>query len=120
MRKYPVTVKIALGLLVLDSVLWLGFAVVTVLGFGAQHIPAWLRLTMAGLSLILAAGLGVLFYLLIRKVRIAYWISLALIGAIAVVSLMDELGVLDISFCLFNLILLALLIKDNKWYLKQG
>ena len=120
MKYHPVTVKFALGLMALDSLLWLGFAIITVFGIFEQNIPVWLRLTMAGLSFFLAVGLGVLFYHLLKKVRIAYWTSLALIGAISVVSLMDELGVLDISFFLFNLVLLVLLIKDKKWYLNRG
>ena len=120
MKNHPGTVKISLGLLAINSLLWLGFAMITAFGLVDQHIPVWLRLTMAGLSFFLAVGLGILFYLLLKKVRIAYWISLAVVGAISAVSLMDELGVLDISFFLFNLVLLVLLIKDKKWYLNRG
>ncbi len=121
METPPRTVRITLFLILLNAVVWLGFAFLAVLGVipGLPEIPG-LRWLMAGLALACSIVLGLTAFLLQRRVRLGLVLGLLLLTIIAVLSLSDQLGWLDILSFLVCLVPLVLLVKDREWYLRSA
>ena len=120
MKTLPKSVFITFILISIDGLFWLGFAVLTAAGF-IPSIPAGaMRWTMALLALGCAAFMGGIIFLLWKRKRFAFYFAAALLGGIAVLSLMDQIGLLDILSFLVNLAALVLLLKDRGWYLSKG
>jgi hypothetical protein len=120
MNRSPATVRAALLLLALDSLLWFAFGVVAAAG-GIASIadPPALRWGMAGLALASAAALAGLAILLSRRVRPAFYLAVILLALIAVLSVTDQIGVLDLVALAISVIPLVLLLKDRAWYLRR-
>lgn len=120
MRRFPATVRAALLLLGLDSLLWFAFGIVAAAG-GIASIanPPALRWVMAGLACASAAALAGLTVLLSRRYRLAFSLAVILLLLIAVLSLTDQVGFLDLASLAVSVIPLVLLLKDRAWYLRQ-
>jgi hypothetical protein len=111
------SITAAHGLIILNATFWLIFSVVSALGLLPGVLSSGpLRWVMAVLSLGTAFVFGVLVILLIRRKKWAYYLILILLGLIAILSIMDEVGVLDIFTSLISLGAILLLIKDHAWY----
>ena len=105
------------GLIILNALFWFIFFVISALGMLPGVLSTGpLRWVMAVLSLAAALVLGVLVTFLIRKKKWAYTLILILLGSIAVLSIMDEVGALDIFTSLISLGAILLLIKNYAWY----
>ena len=75
----------------------------------------WLFIILAlGSSLIL---IGIAIFLK-RRNRPAFYLGLLTLVAIAVLSVTDEFGFLDLFSLLISLTPLVLMLKDRDWYLK--
>jgi len=120
MNRSPATVCIALLLLALDALMWLAFGVVAAAGGIASitHPPA-LRWVMAGLAWASAAALAVLTILLSRRSRVAFCLAVILLFLIAVLSIADQVGLLDLLALALSAVPLVLLLKDRTWYLRR-
>lgn len=115
----PGSLVITRWLVILTCLLWAGFGLIAALGlhpalpegplyrFG-MALPAWLA------SLILA----VLYVLLSRGSRFAYYALIAAIFLLAVLTIMDEFGLADLLYLLLDLALFLLLLKDKRIYLE--
>jgi lysylphosphatidylglycerol synthetase-like protein (DUF2156 family) len=77
------------------------------------------RWVIGGLAVAAAAALAVATLLLRRRVRAAYYFAVALLAAITVLSLTDQVGVLDLAALLVSLVPLVFLLKDRAWYLSR-
>ena len=117
----PLTVRFTLIFFLVIAVLWFIFSLFVVLGGNVSyfHIGAF-RWIMAGLTFLASIIVVVLWVLLRRRFRPAWYISVLLLAAMILSGFMDELGLIDYAFISLYLIPLALLIKDRKWYLNLG
>lgn len=118
MKETTLTVRLTLGLILLNAAVWLVFAVL-VLDWavpGLPDLPA-LRGLMAGLALVCSLALTAFF--LRRRARLALVAAMLLLTTIAVLSITDQVGWLDLLSLLISLVPLVLLGKDRHWYLDQ-
>jgi lysylphosphatidylglycerol synthetase-like protein (DUF2156 family) len=74
---------------------------------------------MAGLAWASAAALAGLAILLGRRIRVAFYLAVILLAIIAVLSITDQIGWVDVASLGVSVIPLALLLKDRAWYLRQ-
>ena len=119
MNRFPATVRIALLLLALDALMWFAFGVVVAAGGNASiHVPA-VRWVMAGLAWASTAALASLTLLLSRRNRLAYYLAVILLTIIAVLSITDQVGWVDLAALAVSVIPLVLLVKDRAWYLRR-
>lgn len=63
---------------------------------------------------LILTGLGIL---LMKRIRMAYWIALAVLGVMFLVNLFDDVGWVDAAVALVSLLPFILLLKDRRWYL---
>jgi hypothetical protein len=104
-----------------DALMWFGFGVFAASG-GIVSIPRMgpTRWVIGGLAVAAAVALAVTALLLRRRIRIAYFFAIAMLTAIAVLSLTDQVGLLDLASLLVSLVPLVLLLKDRAWYLRRA
>ena len=118
MRKIPWSAAAAQLLIILNALFWLGFAVVAALGLLPGSLSTGLfRWVMAALSLGASLVLGILVFCLIRRVKWAYTITVILLILLAVLSITDEVGVLDLFSLMISLAGFILLLINRDWYL---
>jgi lysylphosphatidylglycerol synthetase-like protein (DUF2156 family) len=117
MNRKPVSVSIALVLILVNAAFWLiwglGFA------FRPSSMPEGLKWIMVFLAIGSSVILAALAHFLKRRNRLAYYASLAFLAVIAVLSLTDEFGWLDLVSLLISLVPIGLLLKDRRWYLSD-
>lgn len=74
--------------------------------------------------LLLAFGGSILFVVLAvyigKRNRIAFYLSMFLLAIVAILSVTDQFGLLDLLSLLISLIPLVLLLKDRNWYLQRN
>jgi lysylphosphatidylglycerol synthetase-like protein (DUF2156 family) len=120
MQTHPRTISITLIIILMNAVFWLGYAAWMAFGsmpaFAAFPVLRWI---MAGLALASAAALAVTAFFLRRRIRLAYWFGLILLAVLAVLSITDEFGLLDLVSLLLSLVPLALMLKDRRGYLRS-
>ena len=120
MQNTPKSVAVTIAFIALNAVFWLAYAIIIALGSSAlTTIPAimkWGFIVLAvGCSLLLA---GVALFLVKRK-RLAFYFGLLMLTLVAVLSIADQFGWLDLFSLLISLIPLVLLLKDRDWYLQR-
>jgi len=74
---------------------------------------------MASLACASAAALAGLAILLSRRNRFAFYLAVILLAIIAVLSITDQIGILDLVSLAVSVIPLVLLLKDRGWYLRR-
>jgi hypothetical protein len=120
MNKIPKTVTITLILIAFNAIFWFGYAVNAVSGAldpaTSVTLMVWI---MAGLAFVSAVALVVVALLLRRRVRLGYYLGLPLLALIAVLSVTDQVGPLDLFSLVISLTPVVLMIKDRKWYLDE-
>jgi lysylphosphatidylglycerol synthetase-like protein (DUF2156 family) len=121
MTDLPSTVRLTRLLIVLDAVLWLAFGLTTAIGAHPSYKePGVLRWAMATIALFAAGVLAGLAIFLMKRSRLAYWLAVASLAAMALAGLLDELGLADLVFLVATILPLALLLKDRVWYLEEA
>jgi hypothetical protein len=120
MNRPPVSVFVTLLLILLNAAFWLGFAILLAAGgirsLQAESVITWVMVNLAVISAMALAGIA---FLLRRRSRFAYYVGLALLALIAVLSITDQVGLLDLFTLLVNLVALGLMVKDRAWYLQR-
>lgn len=121
MTDRPSTVSAATILILADALVWavLGFIAAADVHPGMPESDA-VRWAMAISAFGCAAALVALAVLLRRRNRITYYLVVALLAAIAVVTVLDQFGLPDLAVLIIALLSLALLLKDRAWYLQVG
>ncbi len=119
MTSPPSTIRAARVLLILNALIW--FALGAIISVGAH--PSFremdlLRVGMAVSTLLTAAVLTVLIGLLGRRSRPAYWLVVAALAGMSVLTVLDQFGLPDLAFLVLTLLALILLIRDRAWYLR--
>lgn len=117
----PRTTLVTQILILLNAAIWAGYGLYTLLthntaGTGLSA-ATWV---MSALAFATAAALVVTVLLLRKRNRWGYIFGLALLALIAVLSVTDQIGLLDVLSLLISLAPLILLIRDRKWYLQKA
>lgn len=120
MKDSPVVVKIALIFILLNSLI---FFVLGVLIAGGWHsgIPddaalKWIMmLGMFGGAIVLA----LLYMLLAKRRRLAFFIALVALALIMMLTIFDQVGWIDLVMLLITFIPFALLILGRRWFLQK-
>jgi hypothetical protein len=120
-HKRPVTVTTCLILMFLSALTWLSLGIIIAVGLhpAIPQTPA-VKAGMTSGSIAAAGTLAGLAILLARRLRHAYYLSLAALSVSALAILFDDVGWVDLIALLLNLVPLFLLIKDRGWYLHSG
>jgi lysylphosphatidylglycerol synthetase-like protein (DUF2156 family) len=118
MKKFPFTVSITLLFLTLNALVWLGFTALVALNLHpALPDQITVRWIMGILAFGSAGALIVLIILLGKRIRIAYFLTLGMLALLAVLTITDEVGWVDLLYLAIVVVPLILLIKDRVWYL---
>lgn len=118
MKKLPLVIKIALIFLLIIAAVWLVLGVLIATGYHpSMPSDALIKWGMAGGSLAAGAALLLLAYLLGRRWKPAYFLALAALVVILVVSFLDQLGWADLVMIVVTLVPFVLLIIGRKWFL---
>ncbi|MBN2676936.1 MAG: hypothetical protein JXR32_02605 [Anaerolineaceae bacterium] len=118
MGKRPLAFTIALGFILLNAVIWLAFAVVWLFG-GYPYIsvsPEIMRM-MGVLAAITGVMLIILVTLLRKRNKLAYYLSLAALAIVFLLTIFDEVGFADLVYLAIALTPFVLLLISRKWYL---
>ena len=119
MDKPPTAVSAARLLILLSALVWLAFAVIIALGVHpALPDSVILQWAMAILSLLTAGILLVLFVLLGRRSRVAFFAALAVLVTLSVLTLADEVGLADLVVLAITLAGTVCLIGSRTWFLQ--
>jgi hypothetical protein len=119
MKKSTVSVTSPLFLILLNALIWLAFAIITVSGLHST-IPdgALIRWVMSILSFLTSVFLIGVYYLLRRNGGFAYYLLLGMLALISVLTITDEFGLLDLLVLIINAFTFLLLIKDRAFYIQ--
>ena len=119
MDKPPTSVSAARLLVLLNAIVWLAFS--TIIAIGAHPaLPdsALLRWVMAILGLLTCAALLVLYVFLGRRSRLAFFAALVALGCLAVLTLADQVGCVDVAVLALTLAPMACLIGGRGWFMQ--
>lgn len=115
----PLSVKVCLFLLLLIALLWASFGVFVALnGHPSYSHMGLFKWIMAVLTFFAALILFVLWFLLRKRFKPAWYLAVMMLAATTLAGLFDDIGWIDVVVMLGSVIPLALLIKDRKWYLR--
>jgi len=121
MKRPPISVTVTLIFILLNAAVWFVFALLVAFN-AVRSIPStgifkWIMIIPAlGTSGILV---GITIFLR-RHNRIAFYSGLVMLVIIAVLSIADEFGWIDLFSLTISLVPLVLMIKDRSWYLFPG
>jgi hypothetical protein len=103
----------------LNTIIWLTLGIIIAVdALPALPVSPYLKGIMAILSITMAGILVGLFIFLRKGSRIAYYLTVAFFVVVSILTIFDEVGFSDIFVLVFNLIPIALLVKDRNWHLK--
>ena len=119
MKHFPKSVTPTLILILLNAAFWFIYALITILtsnrADSISYVARWIFSFLAiGTSIVLV----VLFFLLRKRIRFAYFIALIVLALLAFLSLTDQVGWWDVFSLLISAAPIVLLLKDRKWYLR--
>jgi hypothetical protein len=118
MPRIPWTVTVNRILILVNVLVWLVLGIFIILNtHPALPVPPAMRVIMAFMSFAMAAVLIVLFILLLRGSRPAYYLMLLFFSVAALLTILDQVGVSDIVVLILNILPIFFLVLDRKWYL---
>jgi len=104
-------------LIYFNAAIWLFFAGYTALGgHPSYNGTSILRWVFAGGAAAVAAGLILLGVLLGKKLRWAFHLSLIALFGMALVTVFDQMGIIDVAVFLAALTPAVLLLLCHRWY----
>ena len=114
----PVSVVITLFFLLLNALIWLSFGAIVAADLhpALPDLPQ-INLIMASLAFMAGFFLLGMMILLGKRNRWAYFLSLAALLFIMLLTINDDFGLVDLVVLILEIIPFVLLIKDGKWYL---
>jgi hypothetical protein len=119
-HKPPVIAVVTAALISLVALVWLSFGVIIMAGLHpTMHFETTMGRTMSILGILCAAGLLTLLFLAFRHIRFAYWLLVAGLSLIAVLSITDEVGAADLASLGITLTALACLVAGRRWFLQK-
>jgi hypothetical protein len=119
MNRPAKSVSITLVFIILNAIFWFVYAFIMALGgIPSTAISSTVKWVMAILALDSSAALVGTAIFLWRHNRFAFYFGLVILATIAILSITDEFGLLDIFSLLISLIPLVLMLRDRAWYLQ--
>jgi hypothetical protein len=118
MNKKPHTIIAAEILILLNALVWFGFATLLVFNLhpALPDSPA-ARWIMGILAFGCASTLVALTILIEKHFRPAYYAALGLLALLILLTGMDQVGLVDLIYLALTAAPSILLIKDRSWYL---
>ena len=119
MNKRPLSVVTTLVFVLINALFWLAIGVIVVANLhpGFPDLPLIKEIT-AFLAFATAGFLLILFVLLCKRNRIAYFLGIGLFIAMSLLILLDDFGWTDLVVLIINVVPLILLITDRSWHLQ--
>jgi len=120
MKNIPAKIKIALVFILLGALVWLviGVLIAAQLHPGLSSSDPLIHWGMAGASFAAFVVLVVLAWLLAKRRRLAFFITLVALAVVMLLTFFDQMGWADVVMLLITLIPFALLILGRKWFLQ--
>jgi len=117
--KTPVTVLVTQIIILVVGIAWIGFSLYMAIGpdpsFAKLGAFRWI---MAAMTFVPGLALVVLWFLLRKRWKPAWYLAVIALGLMTVAIIFDQVGWVDVLVMMGSAIPLALLIIDRKWYLK--
>lgn len=115
----PLSVKLTQIIILVIGILWIGFSLFIALGL---H-PIYSRMggfqwIMAGMSVVPGLVLLVLWFLLRKHWKPAWYLAVIALGLMTIANVFDQVGWVDVLVMLVSAVPFVLLIINRKWYLK--
>ena len=119
MTTRPLSVNICFVFILLSILIWLVLGI-TILVDAHPAIPdvPLMKGIMGFLSLAIDGILIGLFIFLLKRNRIAYYLTLAFFIVTSLLTIFDDVGLSDLVVLIINIVPIVLLIKDRSWYLQ--
>jgi hypothetical protein len=116
--KRPLVASIALAFVLLNAVSSLSFSILILLG-NIPGVPDQLavRFIMTGLAFAGSVLLFVLYFLLVKHNKFAFYLTLAAFALITILVFADEIGLADWAAFGLSVTPLVLLILGRNWFL---
>jgi predicted membrane channel-forming protein YqfA (hemolysin III family) len=113
----PRSVSAALVFILLNALIWLALGLIIALHLHpALSDNPLVRGVMAGLSFGAAAILLELFFVLRRRSRLAWYLVLGFLALTCVLTIFDQVGLVDLVVLVINLVPIVLLIVGRGWF----
>jgi len=121
MTNRPVSVTVTFAFILLNILVWLAFGIIVAINAhpNLPDIPI-MKVIMTILSFAVAGIMVGLFILLRKPNQVAYFLILAVLGVISLLTFFDDVGWIDLLFLAINIVPVILLIKDRTWYLEPS
>lgn len=116
----PKTFSISLTLILINAAVWFIYAMVNITNqYALFPDQAILNAIISGLALLTAIALWGLTVFLKKKNKIAYFLTLAFLIFITLLTIADDFGIADLIVLILLLIPIVFLIKDRGWYFES-
>jgi peptidoglycan/LPS O-acetylase OafA/YrhL len=116
MKKHDTIYILSSILVIADGLIWIGFSLLTALGMIPGLDPdSVFRWGMTILAFFAGTGLLVLLRFS-RRSRFAHYLLLTALALIAILSVTDQIGLLDLAAFALNLLAFVLLLLDRSSY----
>jgi lysylphosphatidylglycerol synthetase-like protein (DUF2156 family) len=117
--KTPITVQVTLWVILGVGIAWLVYSLYLAIGpdpsFAQLGAYRWI---MAATTFVPGLICVVLWFLLRKRWKPAWYLSVIALVLMTIVGIFDQVGWVDLIFILATAVPLVLLIIDRKWYLK--
>jgi hypothetical protein len=113
----PRSVAFTTALLTANAGIWLTFAILVLAGSHPSYPRgSTIAAILATLALAAAGSLALLTVMLRRRQRWAFLSTTAFLLLFSFLTIADEVGAVDLAVLAIELVPLALLVKDRRWY----
>lgn len=119
MDSRPRSVSVTNGFIILNIIIWFALGIIIVFNLHpAMPDQPLIKGTMAILSFAAAGTLLGIFIFLQKHSRPAYFLALAFFCVSSLLTIFDDVGLVDLAALAFSIIPIILLVKDRGWYLQ--
>jgi predicted membrane channel-forming protein YqfA (hemolysin III family) len=119
MDSRPRSVSVTYGFIILNICIWFALGIIIAFNFHpAMPDQPLVKGVMAILAIAAAGTLLGIFIFLQKHSRLAYYLALAFFCVSSLLTIFDDVGLVDLAALVFSVIPLVLLIKDRGWYLQ--
>ena len=122
MKNIPTIIKIALGFILLGALIWLviGVLIAARLHPGMSSSDPLIHWGMAAASFAAFVVLVALAWLLAKRRRLAYFITLVALAVVMLLTVFDQIGWADLVALVMYLVPFVLLLIGRRWFLHPG
>ena len=121
MKNVPTLVKVAIGFILAGAGVWLvlGVLIAARLHQGMPSDPL-IRWGMAIAAFVAFLVMGTLAWLLAKRKRLAFFITLVALGVVFLLTLFDQVGWADAVMMALTVAPFVLLVIGRKWFLQKS